>query len=213
MAELSDFFIVIATLIGLFLFNKINKTYIPFILFLLAGSIVELSSYANFDSNVRKTIIYTYTFVANQLMLTLFFSWDEHKYKYKKILLVRVIFALLIMADILSFYFYNNITKWGTFLIFLALSVYGLNILNQHSIGFYARKSTISRALVIVPFVVFSIYFTTINIVMYFLYNASNQKLFMSLYSLIWVINILSYISYSFALILAPKKERYLDVI
>ena len=117
------------------------------------------------------------------------------------------------MADILSFYFYNNITKWGTFLIFLDLSVYGLNILNQHSIGFYSRKSTISRALVIVPFVVFSIYFTTINIVMYFLYNASNQKLFMSLYSLIWVINILSYISYSFALILAPKKERYLDVI
>ena len=174
MAELSDFFIVIATLIGLFLFNKINKTYIPFILFLLAGSIVELSSYANFDSNVRKTIIYTYTFVANQLMLTLFFSWDKHKYKYKKILLVRVIFALLIMADILSFYFYNNITKWGTFLIFLDLSVYGLNILNQHSIGFYSRKSTISRALVIVPFVVFSIYFTTINIVMYFLYNASN---------------------------------------
>jgi hypothetical protein len=212
MSELSDFLIVIATLIGLFLFNKINKTYIPFILFLLAGSIVELSSYANFDSNVRKTIIYIYIFVANQLMLTLFFSWDKHKYKYKTKLLVRVVFVLLIMADILSFYFYNNITKWGTYLIYLALSIYGLNILNQHSIGFYSRKSTISRTLIIVPFMVFSIYYVTINIVMYFLYNASNQNFFMSLYNLIWVINILSYISYSFALFLAPKKERYLDV-
>ena len=213
MAELSDFFIVIATLIGLFLFNKINKTYIPFILFLLAGSIVELSSYANFDSNVKKNIIYIYIFVASQLMLTLFFSWDKHKYKYKKILLVRVVFVLLIMADILSFYFYNNITKWGNFLMLLALSVYGFNILNQHSRGFYSRKSTISRTLIIVPYVVFSIYYTTLSIVMYFLYNASSQKFFMSLYNLIWVINILSYISYSFALFLAPKKERYLDVV
>lgn len=212
MSELSDFFIVIATLIGLFLFNKINKTYIPFILFLLAGSIVELSYYANLDSIVKKTIIFIYTFVANQLMLTLFLSWDKHKHKYKKILLVRVIFVQLIMVDILSLYFYNNLTKWGNFLILLALSVYGLNILNQHSRGFYSRKSTISRTLIIVPYIVFSIYYTTLSIVMYFLYNASSQKFFMSSYNLIWVINILSYLSYSFALVLAPKKEHYLDV-
>ena len=47
---------------------------------------------------------------------------------------------------------------------------------------------------------------------MYFLYNASNQKFFESLYTLISVINILAYISSSFALILAPKKDQFLIV-
>ena len=212
MLELADILLISASVIGLFLLSKINKTYALFIYYLLAGLITELSYYTHFNGSIKKIIIFIYAIAATQLLLSLFFSWDKNKFTLKTKILFHVIFSLIVLADVFSFYFYGINTKWGTLLIYLALSVYSINILNQHTVGFYSKKSTISRALIIVPFVVFSIYYVTISIVMYFLYNASNQKFFESLYNLILVINILAYISFSFALILAPKKDQFLIV-
>lgn len=212
MLKLADILLISTSVIGLFLLSKINKTYVLFIYYLLAGLITELSYYAHFNGSITKIIIFIYAIAATQLLLSLFFSWDKNKFTPKTKILFHVIFSLIVLADVFSFYFYGINIKWGTLLVYLALSVYSINILNQHTVGFFSKKSTISRALIIVPFVVFSIYYVTISIVMYFLYNASNQKLFESLYNLILVINILSYISFSFALILAPKKDQFLIV-
>ena len=212
MLELSDILLISASIIGLFLLSKINKTYVLFVYYLLAGLITELSYYAHFNGSIKKIIIFIYAIAATQLLLSLFFSWDKNKYKLKTKILFHVIFSLIVFLDMFSFYFYGIITKWGTLLIYLALSVYSINILNQHTVGFYSKKSTISRALIIVPFVVFSIYYVTISILMYFLYNASNQILFNNLYNVIRLINILSYTCFSIALILAPKKDKFLIV-
>ena len=212
MLELADLFLIIASSIGLFLLSKINKTYVLFVYYLLAGLITELSYYAHFNGSIKKIIIFIYLIAATQLLLSIFFSWDKNKYTLKTKILFHVIFSLIVLADVFSFYFYGIITRWGTLLIYLALSVYSINILNQHTVGFYSKKSTISRALIIVPFVVFSIYYVTISIVMYFLYNASNQIFFINLYNVVRLINILSYTCFSIALILAPKKDKFLIV-
>ena len=70
--------------------------------------------------------------------------------------------------------------------------------------------NTYSQRLIIIPFVVFNVYFIIINLLMAFLFNKTTQPLFMNLYSLILIINILSYISYSLAILWAPKKEQFL---
>ena len=213
MLIVSDFLIVITSIIGLYLFRKINKEYIPFIWYILAIAITELSSYANFNSNIKQAIVLAYVTSAYQLLLTIFFSWDKYKVKLKTKVFIRVFLFFLVLADVILFFFYGVTAKWGTLLTLSILSIYSISILIQHGVGFYSMRSTISRALIIVPFVVFNIYFIPFKIMLYFLYNASNEIFFLNLFSLIHMINILSYICFSLSLIIAPRRERYLNAV
>ena len=213
MLIVSDFLIVITSIIGLYLFRKINKEYIPFIWYILAISITELSDYANFNSNIKQAIILAYVIACSQLLLTIFFSWDKYKVKLKTKVFIRIFLFLLVLADVISIFFYGVTAKWGTLLTLSILSIYSISILIQHGVGFYSRRSTISRSLIIVPFIFFTIYFIPFKIMLYFLYNDSRQIFFFNLYSVVHMINILSYICFSLSLIIAPRRERYLNAV
>jgi hypothetical protein len=119
-------------------------------------------------------------------------------------------FFLLVVVD--QYYDYISIyhIKWALILCMIGISLYGIRLLTQVQNKLMSERIHLSRKLIIVPFMVFSVYYAAINILMHYLFNANTQAMFLNLYTVIRWINFLSYISYTLALIWAPKKEIFL---
>lgn len=211
MLTVADFLIVITSIIGIYFFRKINNTYVPFIWYLLAVSITELSYYANFSLGIRNFIINIYALISTQLILALFFNWDKRYPIFKIKLFAHIIFACIVVLDIYIGLNSEIHMWWGRLFLYLIISIYGIFILNQTNGWNNFNNSYISKALIIIPILVFSIYYIAIKISMFFLYKVSSAALFENLYDVIRFINIISYVCFSLSLIIAPKQERYLN--
>lgn len=212
MFKFIDLLILVPSIIGLFFYKNIDKSYRLFILYLLAGSITELAYYFGFKQNEYKFFIFIYILIATQLLLTIFMKWDRKKTHFKTKLLFHFVFLLIYIVDLIIIFKYENNMRWGQLFLYLVLSIYAINILNQNTEGLLTKKSAYSRLLIIVPFVIFTIYYCCIRIIMFYLYNAKNEEFFSNLYNTVRVINALSYLCYSLAIIWAPKEEQYLTI-
>lgn len=184
--------------------NKISKEYVYFFVLLVSGfvnELIQILSHNNFINGILATI---YSFFETQCYLYLFLIWRN--FNQKKIKQFQIVFFLISLVGFLIHLQSTDITiDWSNKILLLILVVLSVPILTQ-------KRSEHSRSqkLIIVPFIIFSIYYIVLNILMYFLFNKATQPLFVNLYSIITIINFLSYVSYSLAIIWAPKKEQFL---
>ena len=150
------------------------------------------------------------TMLYSQLFLLLYFKWDTEKNKSSKKIFLHVLVFILIMID--QYYDYISIyhIKWVSIICQIGISLYGIRLLNQFQNNLISPKENLSRKLIIIPFLVFSVYYAAINILMHYLFNEGTKQVFKELYNVIRWINFLSYISYTLALLWAPKKEQFL---
>lgn len=200
--------IIIPAIAGIYVFKSINKAYRYFIISICAGALHEYNAEFQFVPYFISDIVYSLCYT--QLILLLYFSWDTQKVaKYKKIILHVSVFALVLIDqyfDYLSFYH----IKWSNIICQIGISIYGIRLLTQNQNNFLNKREGLSRKLIIIPYLFFSVYYAAINILMHFLFSKATQPLFMNLYNVIRWINFLSYISYTLALLWAPKKEQFL---
>lgn len=200
--------IIIPALVGVFVFSTISKDYRYFIISICLGALHEFNSEFNFLS--RQLSEFMYSLASTQLILYIYFKWDAKKIAlYKKYILHSFIFFLVVVDQ---YYDYISIyhIKWALILCMIGISLYGIRLLTQVQNKLMSERIHLSRKLIIVPFMVFSVYYAAINILMHYLFNANTQAMFLNLYTVIRWINFLSYISYTLALIWAPKKEIFL---
>ena len=200
--------IIIPALAGIYVFAKISKPYRLFILSLFAGTLNEYN--AEFQIIQFPIFDLLYSIANTQLILVLYFSWDTEKIdNYKKIITHVVVFFLVSIDQYYDFVSIYHI-KWALITCMVGISFYGIRLLTQSQNNLISSNESLSRKLIIIPYLVFSIYYAAINILMYYLYNADTRAIFIDLYNVIRWINFLSYISYTLALIWAPKKEKFL---
>lgn len=211
MITLSIFFnlsIIFPALVGLYVFKSISKEYRYFIVCIIAGTIKEYNSEFNIlNYHIVDAI---YSILGTQLTLLLYFHWDLEKTDKHKKFITHAIVLVLILVD--QYYDYRSIyyIKWGYILTNVGIAFYGIRLLTQSQNNLIGSKANLSRKLIIIPLIVFSIYFATINILMQYLFNADTKGVFMDLYNVIRWINFLSYSSYILALLWAPMKEKFL---
>lgn len=200
--------IIIPALVGIYVFGSIKKEYRYFIITIIAGALNEY----NAEFQILPYFIFDAlcTMLYSQLFLLLYFKWDTEKNKSSKKIFIHALVFIIITID--QYYDYISIyhIKWGSIFCQIGISLYGIRLLNQFQNNLIGEKEGFSRKLIIIPFLVFSVYYATINILMHFLFNADTQTIFNNLYNVIRWINFLSYISYTLALLWAPKKEQFL---
>lgn len=200
--------IIIPALAGIILFNTISKPYRLFILSLFAGTLNEYN--AEFQIIQYPIFNLLYSLCNTQLILLIYFCWDTEKINsYKKIITHVVVFFLVSIDQYYDFISIYHI-KWALITSMVGISFYGIRLLTQSQNNLISSNESLSRKLIIIPYLVFSVYYAAMNILMYYLYNADTRAIFMDLYNVIRWINFLSYISYTLALIWAPKKEKFL---
>lgn len=200
---IANFSVIIPILLFLFRVKEIATYYIYLEIILISGLIVECCNYFDSFNSYSIELKYFYILIETQLYLILFTKWKSIKRSNK--ILLQSIFFILWAIDFIYFRKYN--IMWMYLVQLGILIIISLDILNKTNNN--ALDSKIHK-LILIPFLVFAIYFTVLHVLMSQLYNKATMKLFINLYSVITVINLLSYISYSLALLWAPKKERYL---
>lgn len=200
---IANFSVIIPILLFLFRVKEIATYYIYLEIILISGLIVECCNYFDSFNSYSIELKYFYILIETQLYLILFTKWKSIKRSNK--ILLQSIFFILWAIDFIYFRKYN--IMWMYLVQLGILIIISLDILNKTNNN--ALDSKIHK-LILIPFLVFAIYFTVLHVLMSQLYNKATMKLFINLYSVITVINFLSYISYSLALLWAPKKERYL---
>ena len=196
--------IIIPVVIGLFRYKNILNGYNIFSALLTFGFLNELLQIfivSNFSKGIISTV---YGFIETQCYLILFLKWRN--FKRSTIINFQIFFFFVSLIGFLLKLNSTGISiEWSHKIQLLILVVLAIPILTQKT-----TEHSRSQKFIIVPFVVFSLYFIVLNILMHFLFNKSTQPLFVNLYSIITIINFLSYISYSFAIIWAPKREQFL---
>lgn len=200
--------VIIPALAGICVFNTIDIKYRYFIINLCAASLNEINAEFKFvNFHLFDSI---HSFINTQLILLLYFAWDGKKIAGFKKCIIHLILFVLVAVD--EYYDYQSIyyIKWPMIVCTVCIALYGIRLLTQHQNNLISPQASLSRKLIIIPYMVFSVYYATINILMHFLFNKANQAFFMNLYSVIRWVNFLSYISYTLALIWAPKKEKFL---
>lgn len=200
--------IIIPALVGMYVFKSIKKEYRYFIITIITGALEEYN--AEFGIVPYYIVDALHTMLYTQFFLLLYFNWDTDKIPSSKKILLHSLVFILIMID--QYYDYLSIyyIKWGSILCQVGISLYGIRLLTQSQNNLISTKANLSRKLVIIPYMVFSVYYAAINILMHFLFNADTQAIFNNLYNVIRWINFLSYISYTLALLWAPKREQFL---
>lgn len=205
-----SFTIIIPLIIGLIRIRKIHQSYFLFILFLFFGFLAELSAYFIYDIYYINLIQDCYSLFGVCILLTLFFRWGLFNRSIRKIVIYLVLMIILQVLD--HAIQINNKIKipWGYLANVSFITTNALFLLNiEFSTGkelFFKQP----RVLILIPLIIGYLYLIIINILMAFLFNLHTQKLFVEMYYVINYINLFSYISFSFALLWAPKREIYL---
>lgn len=196
--------ILIPILFWMYRIRDIENVYHVFAFCLVTGLINEIMHIlfrANYISMLMTSI---YNFFESQFILYVFLSWINLNKNFKKML--HLLFFILTSIE---FVYILNTGKHNFFWIYvfpiIILIILGFKILISEN-----HRIANSEKLIIIPIIVFYIYYTILDILMSLLYNKQTQPLFTNLYYVINIINLLSYISYSLAFLWAPKKQKYL---
>ena len=200
--------IIIPAIAGIYVFKSIAKAYRYFIISICAGALHEYNAEFQFTSSIL--FLSLYSFINTQFILLLYFNWDAEKIApIKKGMIHALVFVLVAIDQYFEFHSAYHI-QWAMITSMIGISLYGIRLLTQSQNNFLNNREGLSRKLIIIPYLVFSVYYATINILMHFLFSKDTQPLFMNLYNVIRWINFISYISYTLALLWAPKKEKFL---
>lgn len=210
MFDIFAFSILVPTLIGIVRFNTIHKSYRLFIYFLLVTALSTFNYEFNYSLHAKHLISHLLEVLELCFMFTLLLRWNNNKLSFRVKCLLKA--ALIIFLCYGIYVVSGNIhaVNWPQLIVLAALSAYAFGILLQQKNTQLPYKKAIPRKLIIFPFIISSIYFISIKIALYFLYTPANDSFFIELYSIVVIINLLSYIFYSLALQWAPKKEKYL---
>lgn len=210
MFSVFTFSIIVPTVIGIVRFNTIHKSY-RFFIYILGVICLNTVNYEyNPSLNAKHLVSHLLGVIELVLMLTLLLRWNKTKLSYKLKCLLKIALSVFLCYGI--YLVSGNIyaTNWPHLVVLAVLSAYAFGILTQQKTTQFTDIKAIPRKLIIIPFILSSIYFISIKISLYFLYTPTNEPFFAELYSVVVIINLLSYISYSLALQWAPKKEKYL---
>jgi len=153
---------------------------------------------------------YTYMLLWSICMMYALLSWLEQQHIQRTLIIYTVLLMVLLTVEILwqeLTVFRSSALKSVVYACVLCFAVRALVV----TLGDRTEQQTrLSKILLLAPLIVFTIYYISLNILMHFLFNYKTMKLFQSLFSVINIINTLSYLSFTLAFLWAPKKEKFL---
>ena len=178
--------------------------YLFFLVFLFTGLVNEIINFINISNKVNSISTLIYSAIEIQCLVYIFSRWRG----FRSIFIRNLQFGLFLswtIGYIIKINPSDTAINWFRILDGIVLIIIAIPILNKRN-----TQDTLSHRLIVIPYIVFTVYLITLNLLMAFLFNKTTQPLFINLYSLITIINFLSYISYSLAILWAPKKQQYL---
>jgi hypothetical protein len=207
---ISRYFILIPILVGIIKFKRLDDPYRNFLILLIVYFCIQIFQKANKTPASMNLSCYAQLFIEVMVLLNIFSNWTGTTISVhlKSIIFISIIFS--IGAEIYT-------QGIDTFRVsFVELFVYFISIFLLIEIVIRNKSKRLfnhlaySRILILYPLIFFRIYYISISIAMFFLYNPETSSMFIDIYNIIFIINLVSYLSYSIAFKWSPKREYFL---
>ena len=204
--------LLIPFIIGIIRIRVIHKSYYWFLFYILISVFGELS-HTFIKGILFKNIIQNiHSIVANVALLILLFKWG---YLNNNVITKKLLIVVFILLPTINFIVQNNHEikiQWASLACTFIWILLGIQYISTRLNKVNNIKIKASKILILVPLMSTIIYFTILQILMGFLYNASTALLFTDLYTVVIFLQIASNLFFGIALILAPKKENFLTL-
>ncbi len=209
LAVIFAFSIVIAAILGLIRYNKINKTYFPFIYCIWIGALNEILGFTLSRMGYHNTINNNiYVLVESLLFTWQFRNWGlfkRNKFGFHAILAIFVIFWLIECIVFKGIYLTTSYFRTVYSFVIVLMSI---NILNEKLL---TERKNILRNPVFLICIGFVLYYTYKVIVgMFWMYGLRGSREFRM--NVVWIliyINFISNLIYAFAVLCMPQKHRF----
>jgi hypothetical protein len=140
-----------------------------------------------------------------------FLYWAGIKKIKQYIIFVIVLYLITVVIEILLIGLNTYRTSSIELVYPFLFSLFAIILINKTFSSKESVKEKKVKLFILIPFFVFYIYLSSINIFMFFLFSTATQKLFINLYWVISILNPINYLCVSLAFYLAPKKQVYLQ--
>jgi hypothetical protein len=154
---------------------------------------------------------YLYTLLFSFFYSVSFFYWAGLR-NIKKIILIEIPIILFLTFFEISFIgldtFRVSILSVFINVLFTLFIVYLINKTLNSSHGLNEKRV---KLLILIPNLIYYVYFNALDIMMIFLYSSKTKELFIKLYNVNLLLLIGLYTCFSLAFYLKPKKEVYLQ--
>ena len=178
--------ILIPILFWTYRVRDIENIYHVFAFCLITGFLNEILHFFFRTTYTSILITSIYHFIESQCYLYIFLSWVVLDKNFKKLL--HLLFFIIVSIE---FIYILNTGNYNIFWIYvlpiIILVILGFKILTSQN-----NRITNSQKLVVIPMVIYFIYYSILDILMSLLFNKQTQPLFINLYYVIHVINLLS---------------------
>ena len=199
-----SFSILIAGIIGLFRFPKIQRSYYPFLFFIWLGSLNEILSFL-IVQNGGKTVFNNNVYVLLEALVIVYFFKVNHFLKRSATWMAS---ALMIAAWAVEVFFLQSIHEVGTyFRIGYSFLIVLISIETINKILITGEKNLLKSPmfLICVAFICYFTYKVLINT--FWLYGLSKSMLFLRfIYSILIFINLFTNLIYALAILWIPRK-------
>ena len=202
---------IIPIIIGFFNYKKFSTTLKSIYYYLLFAFFYEAIESFIKQPNIFNISKYIFILIWTSFYSSCFLYWAGVK-KIKKYIIFSILFYFsIVMIEISSIGLNTYRVSFADVIIQFLFSFFAAYLINKTFSDKESVKEKRVKLFILIPFFVFYMYLSLIDIFMLFLYNPSTQKIFSNLYWLISILNPINYLCVSLAFYLAPKKEVYLQ--
>lgn len=202
-----SFSIYVPLILGLCKVRTLEKFYTHFCIYLLAGAINETLYYLfKIDLHVRMQIQCLWHIVGTFIVALMIF---DYQFKSRQFFLLFSLIVLIYLLEYVSQMDRTIQTSWAYIFSKLVLAIFSIPVVARE-MGYDTNPFTNSKILILLPMIISFLVFDFLQIFYIFFYNESSKLFWLKTYNIFKIFIIISYISYSFAFLWAPKKEKYL---
>ena len=207
---ITGMFAIIPLTVGLARIKVLHKNYYWFLSYLLLDLIYELVApfvYGILYINIIQNIV---RYVSVFFLLILLFKWGYLKNNRTGRRLLFLLFASLLIIELLTQNNNQLKTPWCFMIFSFVWLMAAVQFISDGLSNSNRKKTNWSQYLILLPLITIIIYYIILNILMAFLYNKETEHFFLTLLSVIVLLQIISQICFALALLWAPKNEVYL---
>lgn len=204
---LSQRIIYLPVIVGFLRIKCLEKDYLYLCFFLFfAGIFQDISYFLSKDLHVKVVLQYIWYAVSTILL----FKWILELY-ITRIHWFKIILPIISLVCVDYLYQFDKMIKTPWFYLFsrIIITVLLISLLAKEFTN--SKKITKSSKLFIyIPFIFTNALFIYLQLFYFFYYTASTQTLLVNTHNIYLIVCIISYLSYTFAFLCAPRKQQYL---
>ncbi len=196
--------------VGLFRIRHLDTSFSIFCIYLIIGVGFDSATYIVKELSTRNILQDGYALISTILMVFVLDKWRRKKDRPHMHMWIIITMTTIMLFDFLSRPVDKPKIPWGYMMCLFIVILQAIRSLSEEltfGTGPWYRQS---RILILLPLITSYLYFILLMLIISVLYDKHSAPILETMFKLMTILSLFKHFLFTFALIWAPRKERYL---